>query len=123
MKQLNPDAQKELTVLAVTLSGADRFKAIGPSIVYLPTEAIISLKGGVEPLVFHVCRAAKLLTALKARVYGGREYELLNIWKQHCGIIFPVSSKVLFCSKCFYEFDGKLYTMLTVFTAAGKLTL
>jgi len=124
MKRLNPDAQKELTVLAVKLSGTEQYKAIGPSIVFIPNEQIVNVKGEMEPLVLHVCRAAKLLAALNDRKdKNGRQYDLFNIWKQHCGIIFPFSPQVMFCSKCFGEFDGKLYKMLSVIAAAGKLVL
>lgn len=123
MKRLNPEANKELTLLAIKLSGAEKFKAIAPSIVYIPGEDIINIKGDHEPLVMHACKPAKLVDSLSNRKEGGRQYELNNIWKQHCGIIFVHTPESLFCSKCFIEFDGSLYKKLSIIRAAGALKL
>ena len=124
MKRSNPDAEKELTVLAINLSGIDYFKPIDPGIVYIPSESIKGVDGKLEVMCMHICKPAKFITALKeARTGQGRHYEINHIWKQHCGIIFPCSTKVMFCSKCFIEFDGSLYSKLAIIGAAGKLKL
>lgn len=124
MKRLNPDAAKELTVLAVTISGKDHYKSIGTGIVYVPHESITNVKGELEPMVLHMCKPAKLVEALTSRKpNSGREFEIPNIWKQYCGLIFVHTPTSLFCSKCFIEFDGLLYKKLTIIRAAGTLKL
>jgi len=124
MKRLNPEAAKELTVLAVTISGKDQFKSIAPSIVYIPSESITNVKGELEPMVMHVCKPAKLVEALTSRKEnGGREFDVPAIWKKHCGLIFVHTPTSLFCSKCFIEFDGLLYKKLAIIQAAGTLKL
>ena len=124
MKRSNPEAEKELTVLAVNISGIEFFKPIAPGIVYIPSESIQGVDGKLEAMCMHICKPAKFITALnEARNGQGRHYELNYIWKQNCGIIFPCSTKVMFCSKCFIEFDGTLYTKLAILGAAGKLNL
>ena len=124
MKRSNPDAEKELTVLAINLSGLEFYRPIAPGIVYIPTEHIQGVDGKSEAMCMHICKPAKFISALEdARKGQGRFYEINYLWKQHCGIIFPCSTKVMFCSKCFIEFDGSLYTKLAILGAAGKLKL
>jgi len=123
MKRLNPEAIKELTVKAVNISGTDIFKALAPAIVYLPKESIINIKGKQEPLVLHICKPARLLEALKANKSESRASDLTSIWKVQCGIIFPFSKELMFCSKCFSEFDGTLYCKLALIRAAETLKL
>jgi hypothetical protein len=124
MKRLNPEANKELTITAVNLSGKDIYKSIAPSIVYIPSEQITNVKGQLEPMVMHVCKPAKLVEALTNRkANSGREFDIPTIWKKYCGLIFVHTPTALFCSKCFTEFDGQLYKKLTIINAAGTLKL
>jgi len=124
MKRLNPEAAKELTVIAVTISGKDQYKSIAPSIVFIPSEQITNVKGQLEPMVMHVCKPAKLVEALQSRKENsGREFDISAIWKKHCGLIFVHTPESLFCSKCFIQFDGALYKKLTIIATAGKLKL
>ena len=124
MKHLNPKAAKELTVLAVNISGKDKYKSIAPSIVYFPSESITNVKGELEPMAMHICKPAKLVEALTSRKEnGGREFDIPAIWKKYCGLIFVHTPTSLFCSKCFIEFDGLLYKKLTIIRAAGTLKL
>ena len=124
MKRSNPEAEKELTVLAIEISGKDFYKPIAPCIVYIPSQSIQGVDGKLEAMCMHICKPAKFITKLKeARTGQGRGYEIDHIWKQNCGIIFPATTKVMFCSKCFIEFDGSLYSKLAIIKVAGKLNL
>lgn len=124
MKRCNPEAEKELTILAVNLSGLDFYKPIAPGIVYLPSEHIQGVDGKNEAMCLHICTPAKLITVLEtARIKQGRYYTINFLWKKYCGIIFPCPTKVMFCSKCFTEFDSSLYSKLAILKVAGKLNL
>lgn len=123
MKRLNPEANKDLTVKAIILSGDQvAFKAIEPCIVLLPNIKIQNIQGKPEPLVFHICKPAKLVTALSDSNVQA-EYEIIDIWKKTCGILFTHTADSMFCSTCMKEYDGSLYKKLAVVMAAGKLKL
>jgi hypothetical protein len=124
VKRSNPEAEKELTILAINISGVDVYKPIAPGIVYIPTESIQGIDGKKEPMCMHICKPAKFITKLReARTGQGVGYEINYIWKQNCGIIFSTGAKVMHCSKCFIEFDESLYSKLTILGMAGKLNL
>ena len=123
MKHLNPEANKDLTVKAIKLSGDQViFKAIEPCIVLLPTVKVQNIHNKLEPLVFHICKPAKLVTAL-SNIDVLAEYAVIDVWKKMCGILFTYSSESMFCSNCMKEYDGSLYKKLTIIMSAGKLKL
>lgn len=123
-RSITPEAEKNLTSLAVKLSGPDEYKAIAPGIVFLPNVIITNIRGNPEPKAMHLCKPAKLVDLLTNRKEnGGREWDIDAIWNQYAGIIFPHTKDSLFCSRCFKEFRGDLYKKLAIIQAAGKLKI